>query len=638
MSEKYSKRKMEELLRQTSATLSGEADERIRGKLGIADAAASAKSVRAEDKEVVDFTDTARRNGKRRAVMNFATVMALAAVVCAVLLTVWVHSLRKDPGSDSGEEGQVGTTVTVSPTPTEPTVTVSPTPTEPTPTDVQSIVIGDYTGMTSEQVRDAVENKLAIRIDWADSDVVEENHVIETEPKAGESVPVGSTLTLILSQGSSMIASVPDVVGRREEDAKAILIAAKLNYEIVTTYSDTVPAGMVISQSPDSTIGMVEKGTMIEIIVSLGTEPEVTPTPAIGLDEILIDEKNFPDTVFRETVAENWDTNQNGALDAAEISACTHIIIRSYDGKELRSLEGIGFFTELESLSCYKSDITGLDLSRNLKLYNLDCNDSRLTKLDLSANTNLTVINVSGNELTELDLSSNVKIRRLDCSNNKINSLNLSGNTELTELYCSSNPLNGLDVSNCKKLTRLECFEGGLETIDLSGNTELAILSLGGNKLTVLDLSNNGKLENLECYRNNLESLTFKPGTPLQNISCEDNKLTSLDVSGLAMLEQLNCGINALSEIDISGNPKLRVLLCDRNPIRKLDLSRNSKLEELTCWDCGMSEVIMGSHPALLSINAIGNNFTELDASGCPETADVEVDDGVTVIRTKSEK
>ena len=516
MSEKYSKRKMEELLRQTSATLSDEADERIRGKLGIADAAASAKSVRAEDKEVVDFTGTTRRNEKRRTVMNFATVMALAAVVCAVLLTVWVHSLRKDP--NTGEEGQVGTTVTVTPTKTEPTpVTISPTPTKPTPElktvtmrdycgqdyntviekllnlDMalqiryiaeseyheeypvagqvvrqipsagetlvegqavylyysigrESIVIGDYTGMTSEQVRDAVENKLAIRIDWADSDVVEENHVIGTEPKAGESVPVGSTLTLILSQGSSMIASVPDVVGRREEDAKAILIAAKLNYEIVTAYSDAVPAGIVISQLPDSTIPMVERGAVIRLTVSAGPQPadlSVTPTPTVGPQEVRLNGENFPDDNFRQYIADMFDTNENGALDENEIAGVKTLRIGVNGGsiycREIRDLKGLEYFTELEELHFSGNGVTELDVSSNTKLRRLTC---------------------SYNQLSSLDLSNNTLLENLDCSHNKIKELDLHNNPELFQLYAGNNSITSIDLTDCPLLKHLQLDRG----------------------------------------------------------------------------------------------------------------------------------------------------------------------------------
>ena len=478
MSGKYSKRKIENMLRETSMTLSPEADGRICEKLGIADEAKSANmtcAVNAAESEGAN-----RGSVGRRIPFNYSAVIAVAAVLCAVVLAVWIRSLRKEPVIESGEEGQVGTTVTVTPTNAEP-----------------------------------------------------------------------------------------------------------------------------------------------------------TSAPTIGPDEIRIDEKNFPDPTFREIVARNWDNNQNGALDAEEISGIVYVHVNNYEGHELKSLKGIEYFTELGWLICYKTDITELDVSKNVKLCSLECTEGKLMKLDLSANTELTAIDVRSNKLTELDLSANKKLTRLDCSGNKISSLNLSANTELTELLCSSNPLNGLDVTKCKKLTRLTCFACGLETIDLSDNTELTTLNIGENKLTALDLSNNGKLVDVDCYLNSIDTLTFRSCASLQHLSCEENKLTSLDVSGLAGLNYFFCANNQLSELDVSGNPDLAVLACFNNMIRKLDVSGNTKLEELLCWNCGMSELILGEHSVLLNVDARDNNLTELDASGCPETEDITVDDDVTLIRTK---
>ena len=742
MSKKYSKRKIESLLLQTSATLSGEADKRIRGNLGIKDMTVPVMSAYGNDIQDTEYSEKSRDRESRIPVI-LTTSLTIAAVVCAVMLAVWVRSLRKNQnnGGGAGQEGMTPTTVvTDTPAPemsATPTLTTSPKVIEmpdyrgldysvaiaklqalemslnityePAPEsyeeypvegqvvkqlpdageplrDGDSVLlmysigdglfeIGDYRGMTAEQVRYALDNKLDVRIDWVESDTVMENYVVDTQPGAGEKIPLGSTITVLLSRGNTKYTEVPNVIGKGEADAKALLVAAKLDYSTEWDYSDTVPAGTVISQFPDATAENVEKGTVVKLVISAGREsgsapestpttaptatptPEPTGTPTIGPDEILLDETNFPDPTFREIVKEDFDTNRNGALDTEEISACTYLFVSSYDGKVLRSLKGIEFLTEIDYLVCYKSDVSELDLSKNVKLCSLECIEGKLTKLDLGANINLVNLHLSGNELTELDLSSNLGIgdldvsgnkltelnlsankyiTRLDCSDNKIGRLDLSANAELKELYCSNNPLTGLDVTNCKKLTRLECFECGLETIDLSSNTELTILNLGGNKLTVLDLSNNGKLENLDCYRNSLETLIFKPGAPLQSVSCEENKLTLLDVSGLAGLNYFNCANNQLSELDVSGNPDLAVLTCYDNMIRKLDVSGNTKLEELLCRNCGMSELILGEHSVLLSVDACDNNLTELDASGCPEKTDIIVDDDVTVIRANN--
>ena len=143
----------------------------------------------------------------------------------------------------------------------------------------EQIDIPDFRGYTEAQVRASLDNKLSVRVDWAESDSVEENHVIDTQPKAGEKLPVGSTLIIILSQGNSRVTTVPNVVGMKEVDAKAQLIAYKLNYSTEFVYSDTVAAGEVISQSPDTSVGKVEKGSIVKLVVSSGVEPTPTPTP-----------------------------------------------------------------------------------------------------------------------------------------------------------------------------------------------------------------------------------------------------------------------------------------------------------------------------------------------------------------------
>ncbi|MBR6020697.1 MAG: Stk1 family PASTA domain-containing Ser/Thr kinase [Lachnospiraceae bacterium] len=143
----------------------------------------------------------------------------------------------------------------------------------------EQITIGNYKGLSEAEVRSALDNKLSVRVDWQESDTVPENKVIDTNPKAGEQLPVGSTLIIILSQGNSRVTTVPNVVGMKEVDAKATLIAAKLNYTSERQYSDTVPEGVVISQSPASSSEKVEKGSIIKLVVSGGIEPTPTPTP-----------------------------------------------------------------------------------------------------------------------------------------------------------------------------------------------------------------------------------------------------------------------------------------------------------------------------------------------------------------------
>ena len=90
----------------------------------------------------------------------------------------------------------------------------------------------------------------------------------------------GETLTVYLNSGNTKVAEVPDVVGQKEVDAKAMLIAAKLtNYDTKLVYSDTVPAGVVMAQS--ETAGTkIDKSKVVVLTVSSGPEPTPSPSPS----------------------------------------------------------------------------------------------------------------------------------------------------------------------------------------------------------------------------------------------------------------------------------------------------------------------------------------------------------------------
>ena len=71
---------------------------------------------------------------------------------------------------------------------------------------------------------------------------------------------------------------VPNVVGEAQAQAESILDAVDLVASITTEYSDTVPAGTVIQQSPAAG-AIVVAGTVVDVLVSLGPSaivPDVT--------------------------------------------------------------------------------------------------------------------------------------------------------------------------------------------------------------------------------------------------------------------------------------------------------------------------------------------------------------------------
>ena len=274
------------------------------------------------------------------------------------------------------------------------------------------------------------------------------------------------------------------------------------------------------------------KKKLLSILLCLVMVVGSLPTAAFAAGSVDINETNFPDAKFRSFVKEKLDKNNDGILDAGEIAAVKMI---EANNMGIKSLEGVGFFTALETLKCWDNELTGLDLSKNTALKNLQCSNSKLQSLDLSQNPNLTQLYCGRNPLTTLDLSKNAKLKVLNCSGfanrrTKLTELDLSQNTALESLDCSINELKQLNVSGCTALKKLSCSSNQLTTLDVSKNVNLTFLNCGSNQLTALDVSNNPKLEDLSCDYNSLTLLDLSKNPELEILSCRKNGFTSLDL------------------------------------------------------------------------------------------------------------
>ena len=274
------------------------------------------------------------------------------------------------------------------------------------------------------------------------------------------------------------------------------------------------------------------KKKLLSILLCLVMVAGSLPTAAFAAGSVEINETNFPDAKFRSFVKEKLDKNKDNILDAGEIAAVKMIEANKMG---IKSLEGVGFFTALETLKCWDNELTGLDLSKNTALKNLQCSNSKLQSLDLSQNPNLTQLYCGRNPLTTLDLSKNAKLKVLNCSGfanrrTKLTELDLSQNTALESLDCSINELKQLNVSGCTALKKLSCSSNQLTTLDVSKNVNLTFLNCGSNQLTALDVSNNPKLEDLSCDYNSLTLLDLSKNPELEILSCRKNGFTSLDL------------------------------------------------------------------------------------------------------------
>ncbi|MDQ3957571.1 MAG: Stk1 family PASTA domain-containing Ser/Thr kinase [Actinomycetota bacterium] len=189
---------------------------------------------------------------------------------------------RQDP--EGGETADEGSTVTIF-------VSTGPAPTE----------VPDVVGLSFEDARDGLRDADLRVGDLTEqgSDEIDEGDVISQFPGAGEEVPSGTEIDLVVSSGPEAII-VPSVIGQSQGDAEAEIDAAGLSVEVLTTPSDA-EAGEVIAQDPSAGTE-AEPGDVVTITVSEGPEeremPDVTGQDADSAEQLL--EEDYGLSVSRE--------------------------------------------------------------------------------------------------------------------------------------------------------------------------------------------------------------------------------------------------------------------------------------------------------------------------------------------------
>ena len=128
----------------------------------------------------------------------------------------------------------------------------------------------------------------------------------------------------------------------------------------------------------------------------------IDPDNPTAIPGVEINETNFPDPVFRQYLAKNFDKNKDGRLSDKEIADVTGLYLGELG---ISDLTGIQYFKNLFSLWCYDNNLTTLDVSNNTELEILACGNNQLTSLDVSHNTLLTDLMCSNNQLASVDLS-----------------------------------------------------------------------------------------------------------------------------------------------------------------------------------------------------------------------------------------
>ena len=280
---------------------------------------------------------------------------------------------------------------------------------------------------------------------------------------------------------------------------------------------------------------------------------------SIAWADVAINETNFPDENFR-----GWLLNQDLGADAlitdAEIADATFLMPAS---RNIQSLQGIQFFTALETLWCYD------------------------------------------NSLTELDVSGLTALVSLDCSSNKLKSLNVSGCTSLTSIICCTNDLDADGTGAfVESLPNVE--EGHIYMIykDMDRNvmTDEQVLAAKAKGWTsyysngwewyekVPEIAVNEENFPDEIFRNWVlinydETLDGSEIASAKYLNLEDKGIRSLKgIEYFSDAVSLYCYNNLLTELDLSQNKSLTDLYCFNNQLTSLILSNNNLLSTLSIY------------------------------------------------------
>lgn len=314
-----------------------------------------------------------------------------------------------------------------------------------------------------------------------------------------------------------------------------------------------------------------------------------------------ISDRSFPDSILREAIKSQFDSDRNGILSLQEIRQAKKLVVID---KKTRSkainLDGLQYLTNLTQIKVRAHLIdVGNSLWGTKKLEELELDGNLVgRKLDISQNSKLRVLVSNNNFIEELEQVSihaygvpEIEIR--NC--HKAKSAKIIGDR-------SKFPVD-ISIQNCKQLQNLY-IEGAwirnidldklgrLVTLDIKDAASLKSCQLG--ELPNLDFSNVPKLRELEIYGSGNDKLTHIEWGNKEKISKLDirgfSKLGSLDLTGMTQVESLSIGGLAkakLKVIDLQ-NTFIGELFCERNPNVKVYLSRD--ITNLKSDDLGMDK------------------------------------------------
>ena len=188
---------------------------------------------------------------------------------------------------------------------------------------MDDIEVPNVYGLTEEKAKKAFDQKKLVNYKFTTvaSETVEEGKVVYTDPKAGSIVGSDSQITVYISSGPTTAVvetiTVPDVVGLKQEGARAFLEKCGFTNISFVTEDSMTPKGVVLSQSPNA--GVTAKAEdSIKITISSGVTTTTTAkTYKAALTVKLPEIASESDTLVIELDGKSYSSNKVN-LDGSE--------------------------------------------------------------------------------------------------------------------------------------------------------------------------------------------------------------------------------------------------------------------------------------------------------------------------------
>ena len=183
-------------------------------------------------------------------------------------------------------------------------------------TSAETTVVPNVVGMTVTEASDALTKAgLTAKATYKESTEYDKDYIVSQDIEGNTEVPSGTVLNLVVSSGKIVGATVPDVVGSSEAEAKVILETEGFKMQKQLQESDSVEKGYVISQTPLGATTAAQ-GSDVTVVISSGKNVETVDMPDLsGKTEeearVVIEEEGL---VIGTVAEENSDTVEKGKV------------------------------------------------------------------------------------------------------------------------------------------------------------------------------------------------------------------------------------------------------------------------------------------------------------------------------------